>query len=238
LQEKGARTLADATAWRAESGIGRPTGDGRWPENGDDLTCPLGDADACQFRRASTRLCWPVSEETESCSRRFWFYRNGFGPAYFNGFQSSDFNWAIDGLVFMLQALEHAGQPLLERAFCPPAPRPQPRPLSPLALIRTLKRNPLECWAMQHFERPIVAGGLPIGHVLLVHDPNAIRHVLLENVANYRKDRLQRRVLLVLAAIVKHFRFQLQPGHAVWPTLSVTLRPANGLPMIVTRRAS
>jgi cytochrome P450 len=58
-----------------------------------------------------------------------------------------------------------------------------------------LKRNPLECWATPHFERPIVAGGLPIGHVLLVHEPGAIRHVLLENATNYRKDRLQRRVL-------------------------------------------
>jgi cytochrome P450 len=95
----------------------------------------------------------------------------------------------------MLQAPEHSGQSLLERAYCPPAPRPQARPLQPIALIRTLKRNPLECWATQHFERPIVAGGLPIGHVLLVHEPNAIRHVLLENAANYRKDRLQRRVL-------------------------------------------
>jgi cytochrome P450 len=95
----------------------------------------------------------------------------------------------------MLQVLEYGGQPLLERAYCPPAPRPQPHPLSPLALIRTLKRNPLECWAMQHFERPIVSGGLPIGHVLLVHEPAAIRHVLLENAANYRKDRLQRRIL-------------------------------------------
>jgi cytochrome P450 len=36
---------------------------------------------------------------------------------------------------------------------------------------------------------------LPIGHALPVHQPGAIRHVLLENAANYRKDRLQRRVL-------------------------------------------
>src|SRR5260370_18547994 len=41
---------------------------------------------------------------------------------------------------------------------------------------------------------------------------------------------------LVLAAIVKHFNFQLKPGHAVWPTLQVTLRPANGLPMIIRKR--
>ena len=43
---------------------------------------------------------------------------------------------------------------------------------------------------------------------------------------------------LVLASIVRHFSFQLKPGHAVWPSLRVTLRPANGLPMIVSRRSS
>jgi cytochrome P450 len=93
----------------------------------------------------------------------------------------------------MLEAPE-PGHRLL-REYCPPAPKPQARPLRPLALIRTLKRNPLECWASAHFEQPIVSGGLPIGHVLLVHEPGAIRHVLLDNAANYRKDRLQRRVL-------------------------------------------
>ena len=95
----------------------------------------------------------------------------------------------------MLIAAKHGDWPVVERAYCPPAPRPQPRPLKPLALLRTLKRNPLECWATEHFERPIVAGGLPIGHALLVHEPTAIRRVLLDNAANYRKDRLQRRVL-------------------------------------------
>jgi cytochrome P450 len=95
----------------------------------------------------------------------------------------------------MLQAPEHGDRSAPESAYCPPAPKPQARPLKPLALIWTLKRNPLECWAAPHFERPIVAGGLPIGHVLLVHEPGAIRRVLLDNAANYRKDRLQRRVL-------------------------------------------
>jgi cytochrome P450 len=80
-------------------------------------------------------------------------------------------------------------------AFRPPAPEPQDRPLGPIALLRTLWRNPLECWARQHFEEPIVSGGLPLGRALLVHEPNAIRRVLLDNSANYAKDRLQRRVL-------------------------------------------
>ena len=95
----------------------------------------------------------------------------------------------------MLEVLQHRDRSLAQSVYCPPAPEPQPRPLKPIALIRTLKRNPLECWAAQHFEQPIVAGGLPVGHVLLVHEPNAIRRVLLDNAANYRKDRLQRRVL-------------------------------------------
>jgi cytochrome P450 len=67
--------------------------------------------------------------------------------------------------------------------------------LKPIALIRTLKRNPLECWAARHFEEPIVVGGLPLGHALLVHEPAAIRRILLDNATNYRKDHLQRRVL-------------------------------------------
>ena len=95
----------------------------------------------------------------------------------------------------MLQVPEHSNRLPPGSAYCPPAPKPQARPLKALALIRTLKRNPLECWAAPHFEQPIVAGGLPIGHVLLVHEPGAIRRVLLDNAANYRKDRLQRRVL-------------------------------------------
>jgi cytochrome P450 len=95
----------------------------------------------------------------------------------------------------MLEAMKYSDRMLAESAYCPPAPKPQPLPLKPIALIRTLKRNPLECWAAQHFEQPIVSGGLPVGHALLVHEPNAIRRVLLDNAANYRKDRLQRRVL-------------------------------------------
>lgn len=79
--------------------------------------------------------------------------------------------------------------------YSPPAPVPQPKPLGVLRLIAALRRNPLECWAEDHFDKPVVAGGLPFAHVLLVSDPRAIQHVLLENAANYRKDSFQRRVL-------------------------------------------
>ena len=40
--------------------------------------------------------------------------------------------------------------------FRPPAPTPLPRPLGPLALLKALRRNPIECWTKAHFEEPIV----------------------------------------------------------------------------------
>ena len=38
----------------------------------------------------------------------------------------------------MLEVLEHSDRLLAECAYRPPAPKPQPRPLKPIALIRTL----------------------------------------------------------------------------------------------------
>jgi cytochrome P450 len=79
--------------------------------------------------------------------------------------------------------------------YCPPVPDPQQRPLGALRLLLTLRRNPLECWAREHFEKLVVFGGLPFRQVVVINDPNAIRRVLVENTANYQKDVLQRRVL-------------------------------------------
>ena len=81
------------------------------------------------------------------------------------------------------------------QAFRPPAPTPRPELPGALGLFRTLRKNPLEAWTRAHFEEPIVSGGLPIGRVLLVSEPRAIRHVLLDNAGNYEKDWIQRRVL-------------------------------------------
>src|SRR3984893_17762446 len=81
------------------------------------------------------------------------------------------------------------------RPYRPPAPAPRQKPLGAFSLIKALWHNPLECWAQEHFEKPIVRVGLPIGDAVLVHEPSAVRRVLLDNAANYRKDALQRRVL-------------------------------------------
>src|SRR5690242_14264783 len=94
-----------------------------------------------------------------------------------------------------MAGLRQEGVRALNSVYRPPAPMPAARPLGLISLFAALRRNPLECWARPHFEQPIVEGGLPVGHVLLVHEPKAIRRVLLENAPNYQKDRLQRRVL-------------------------------------------
>jgi cytochrome P450 len=46
-----------------------------------------------------------------------------------------------------------------------------------------------------HFTAPVVAGDGAMGRITVVSDPALIRYLLVENVANYRKDDLQRRVL-------------------------------------------
>lgn len=43
--------------------------------------------------------------------------------------------------------------------------------------------------------------------------------------------------MIAVAAIVRAFELDVAPGHVVWPLHRITLRPRQGLPMIVRRRA-
>jgi cytochrome P450 len=61
--------------------------------------------------------------------------------------------------------------------------------------LQLLRANPIATWAEEHFNKPIVAGEGVLGRITTLSDPAAIRHVLVDNAANYRKDDLQRRVL-------------------------------------------
>lgn len=79
--------------------------------------------------------------------------------------------------------------------FRPPAPTPLPTMPGLVQLLRTLHRNPLECWSKEFFEQPIVRIRLPFLEAVLVHDPVAIKHVLVDNAESYRKDPIQRRIL-------------------------------------------
>ena len=41
---------------------------------------------------------------------------------------------------------------------------------------------------------------------------------------------------IVVAAIMRNFTLEMAPGYNAWPMQKVTLRPKDGLPMIVRRR--
>ncbi len=88
-----------------------------------------------------------------------------------------------------------AGAAPASQALIPPAPTPNERQLRPLAFLRTLRRNPIETWTRAHFEQPILSGRGLLGIGAVVSHPPAIRRVLVDNAANYRKDALQKRVL-------------------------------------------
>ena len=84
--------------------------------------------------------------------------------------------------------------------FRPPAPVPRGDPLGPIGLLRALWNNPLEAWSEAHFREPVVSAGLGLGQVAVVSCPDAIRRVLVDHRANYRKDTFQRRVMSALGS--------------------------------------
>ena len=81
------------------------------------------------------------------------------------------------------------------RIYRPPAPIPHTERLGPLSLLRQLRANPAATWGVWHFEEPFVAARTVLGDTVVISDPAAIRHVLVDNAANYPKDELQRRIL-------------------------------------------
>ncbi len=82
-----------------------------------------------------------------------------------------------------------------EADYCPPVPRPPQSRLGFVELLTRLRRNPLECWSADFFRQPIVKLRLPFTDTFVVHDPRAIKRVLMDNSENYPKDTIQRRIL-------------------------------------------
>lgn len=84
--------------------------------------------------------------------------------------------------------------------FRPITPPRRTRPASIPEFLWIAWREPLEIWSKWHFERPVIEGSSVLGHAVFVADPAGIRHVLLDNAANYDKGRLQRQILGPLLA--------------------------------------
>ncbi len=79
--------------------------------------------------------------------------------------------------------------------FHPPRPTPHDGPIGVLRTMLALRRNTIEIWSKAHYEQPILMGRTILGDRAVVSEPAAVRRIFLDNVANYRKDALQLRVL-------------------------------------------
>src|ERR1043165_2093838 len=102
-------------------------------------------------------------------------------------------------------------------AVRPPAPVPRSRPLGPLGLYRALRRNTITAWRIEAYEEPLIADRNMLGGYVLLNDPDLIRRVLVDEAANYPKDKLQLEKLTpavgrgLLTAEPESWRLQRRP---------------------------
>ncbi len=76
-----------------------------------------------------------------------------------------------------------------------PAPRPPQRPLGLFELVRTVKDNSIATFTDDAYNLDFLDRSFLWAHAYIVNDPEAIKHVLLDNAMNYTKTRLARRLL-------------------------------------------
>jgi len=115
----------------------------------------------------------------------------------------------------------------------PPAPEPLRKPLGTIPLLLAMRRNPLGTWTRAHYDELILHGQSIIGEICVVSDPVGIRQVLVDNVANYRKDDLQQRLLgpgladgLLLAEDEMWRRQRRLLAHLFTPRVVAAYKPA------------
>ncbi|KPF42932.1 cytochrome P450 [Rhizobium sp. AAP43] len=79
--------------------------------------------------------------------------------------------------------------------FQPPAPIPRTVPPSRLEIIRTVLRNPLELWGLPSYTWPWIVTRFFGQTTIIANDPGLIRHVLVDNAANYEMSEVRQLVL-------------------------------------------
>ncbi len=79
-------------------------------------------------------------------------------------------------------------------AFVPVKPQPMQR-RNLIKIIRTIRDNVVAAWGEEAYERDYVQYKMFMRRVVLANHPDMIRHVMLDNVANYVRDPLGQRIL-------------------------------------------
>lgn len=111
-----------------------------------------------------------------------------------------------------------------------PATRPlaglSPPPLKAASFLRTIrasKGNAFEIIPLEAYEQPVYLSKSALGRVLMVNDPEGVRRILLDNVANYPKNDLE----------IEFFSAMFGEGllsapHAKWRTHRKVMAPSFG----------
>jgi cytochrome P450 len=76
-----------------------------------------------------------------------------------------------------------------------PAPVPRSRRLNFFQFVRALRESAIESFAQEAYERDILQRKMFGRNLFVVNDPAAIKHVLIDNAANYKKTEITRRIL-------------------------------------------
>jgi cytochrome P450 len=76
-----------------------------------------------------------------------------------------------------------------------PAPIPRQRRLSFFQFVRALRESAIESFAQEAYERDILHRKMFGRNLFVVNEPAAIKHVLIDNAANYQKTEITRRIL-------------------------------------------
>jgi cytochrome P450 len=82
-----------------------------------------------------------------------------------------------------------------ERAPILPAPIPRHGKVSLIEYIRLLRDSSIAAFGQEAYELDIIERKILGRPRFIVNDPAAVKHVLLDNVANYEKNEIQRRIL-------------------------------------------
>src|SRR6204780_43698 len=76
-----------------------------------------------------------------------------------------------------------------------PAPVPRQRRLSFFEFVRALRDSAITSFAQEAYERDIIERKMFGRHLFVVNELAAIKHVLIDNAANYQKTEITRRIL-------------------------------------------
>jgi len=101
-----------------------------------------------------------------------------------------------------------------------------PPPLKPASFLKTIRAsrgNAFEIIPLQAYEQPVYLSKTLLGKWLMVNDPDGVRRILLDNVANYPKNALEIQFFSAMFG-----EGLLSAPHAKWRTHRKVMAPSFG----------